>query len=430
MREHAAEALTIRKTVRGPVLSAFVPALDDGPRPVLSLRWVSAEATTGFESMLALMRSQSAAEVKEALRIWPFPIHNVLYADTDGHIGYRAVGRVPVQKDAPCGFKRADDPTHSWSAMYDFDEMPQYVDPERDRLASANNPPWGGWSPYMRSGNWSDGYRFRRIRTLIAKRDRHTLEPIAAIHADSVHGRAQELAPAVARIALAGPNQAIRGLGEILRDWDGAYAVDAVGPTVFTAFWEQWLLRVARVRFPERIASLVAAKAGAAAGRTLLDDDRGWFPHGVDLQREVIAALCDALAWLRGRVGPRRSQWHWGRLHTVHFTHPASDNQTVAALLDVGPFETSGGTGTVRATGASSDRPFVVTALSTYRMAVDLADPAHGLATTAGGQSGHPASPHYRTQSALWLNDHYHPMLMDPTDIEADLDGRLVLQPT
>ena len=185
------------------------------------------------------MRSQSAAEVKEALRIWPFPILNVLYADNDGHIGYRAGGRVPVQKDAPCGFKRADDPTHSWSAMYDFDEMPQYVDPERDWLASANNPPWGGWGPYMRSGNWSDGNRFRRIRTLIAKRDRHTLETIAAIHADSVHGRAQELAPAVARIALAGPNQAIRGLGEILRDWDGAYAVDAVGPTVFTAFWEQ-----------------------------------------------------------------------------------------------------------------------------------------------------------------------------------------------
>ena len=48
VREHAAEALTIRKTVRGPVLSAFVPALDDGPRPVLSLRWVSAEGTTGL----------------------------------------------------------------------------------------------------------------------------------------------------------------------------------------------------------------------------------------------------------------------------------------------------------------------------------------------------------------------------------------------
>ena len=48
----------------------------------------------------------------------------------------------------------------------------------------------------------------------------------------------------------------------------------------------------------------------------------------------------------------------------------------------------------------------------------------------AGGQSGHPASPHYRTQSELWLKDQYHPLLMNRTDIETHLDGRLVWQPT
>ncbi len=47
----------------------------------------------------------------------------------------------------------------------------------------------------------------------------------------------------------------------------------------------------------------------------------------------------------------------------------------------------------------------------------------------AGGQSGHPVSPPYRTQSELWLKDH-HPLLMDRADIETHLDGRLVLQPT
>ena len=173
----------------------------------------------------------------------------------------------------------------------------------------------------------------------------------------------------------------------------------------------------------------MTSKAGSVAGRALLGDDPGWFPPDADLHREVIAALRDALAWLWSRVGPRRSQWRWGRLHTVCFAHPASENRALAALLDVGPFETSGGTGTVRAAGASTARPFVVTGLSTYRMVVDLANPAHSLATTAGGQSGHPASPHYRTQSELWVQDEYHPLLMDRTDIETNLDGLLVLNP-
>ena len=186
---------------------------------------------------------------------------------------------------------------------------------------------------------------------------------------------------------------------------------------------------MARVRFPASVASLVAGKAGAVAGRVLLGDDPGWFPHGTDVAREVVATLQDALAWLRERVGSRRSQWRWGRLHTVCFGHPASTNPTLAGLLDVGPFETSGGTGTVRAAGESTARPFVVTGLSTYRMVVDLAVPEAALATTAGGQSGHPASPNYRRQSELWVQDGYHPLLMDRADIEADLAGALTLQP-
>jgi len=48
----------------------------------------------------------------------------------------------------------------------------------------------------------------------------------------------------------------------------------------------------------------------------------------------------------------------------------------------------------------------------------------------ADGSAGHPASLPYRTQSELWLKDQYHPLLMNRTDIENHLDGRLVWQPT
>ena len=429
VRGAADDALEIRRTARGPLVNEFVAAVGDEEQPVLSLRWVGTEATTGFESMLALSRSQTVDDLLAALRDWPFPLLNFLFADSDGRIGYHAVGRVPKRQQTTYGFKRADEPLDQWEEMYGFDEVPHAIDPPQDWLASANNPPWGGSGPYMRTGNWSDGYRFRRIRTRIEAQDKHTLDSVASIHADVLHGRAQALAPLVARIALAGPNQQIREVGEILLDWDGGFTTDAVGPTVFTAFWEQWLLRVAQVRFPHNVAQFVASKAGAVAGRVLLGDDPGWFPDNTDVDREVVAALRETLAWLREHVGPRRSQWRWGRLHTVLFSHPASANPTLAALLDVGPFETSGGTGTVRAAGASMARPFQVTGLSTYRLVVDLADPVSAQATTAGGQSGHPTSANYRRQSELWVQDRYHPLFMDREDIDAHLAGALTLQP-
>ncbi|HCL31188.1 MAG TPA: hypothetical protein DIC52_22525 [Candidatus Latescibacteria bacterium] len=429
VRGAADDVLEIRRTVRGPVMNEFVSPVGDEEQPVLSMRWVGTEATTGFESMLSLSRSQSVDDVLGALRDWPFPILNFLFADTDGRIGYHAVGRVPKRQGSAYGFKRADEPLDQWGEMYGFDEVPHAIDPQQDWLASANNPPWGGSDPYMRTGNWADGYRFLRIRSRIEAQTQHTMDSVGSIQADTLHPRAQILSPVVARIALAGPTKQIRGLGEVLQDWDGAYTTDAIGATVFTAFWEQWLLRVARVRFPANVARLVASKAGAVAADVLRGDDPGWFPANIDVDREVVAVLRETLTWLREHVGSRRSQWRWGRLHTVLFRHPASTNATLSGLLDVGPFETSGGTGTVRAAGASTTHPFVVTGLSTYRLVVDLADPITAKATTAGGQSGHPASPNYRRQSKLWVQDGYHPLLMDRDEIDAHLAGHLRLQP-
>jgi len=96
-------------------------------------------------------------------------------------------------------------------------------------------------------------------------------------------------------------------------------------------------------------------------------------------------------------------------------------------LLSPGPYETSGGTGTVRSAGFSTAHPFRMTAGSTYRMVVDMADPAHALSTTTGGSSGHPASPHYSDQTQLWLEDRYHPLNMDVN--EKDVEAVLFLQP-
>ena len=182
-------------------------------------------------------------------------------------------------------------------------------------------------------------------------------------------------------------------------------------------------------QFPEEVVSLVAARGGSVARQVLTGDAEGWMPDGVDVEREVRETLVDVLSWLRRRVGTRKSQWRWGRLHTVTFRHPLGDGGALSKVFDVGPFESPGSTGTVRAAGYNFGNPFKVTGLSTYRMVVDMADPAHGKSTTAGGQSGHPGSPNYRTQSELWAADDYHPLLMDRVDVEANLESRLTLEP-
>lgn len=423
------ETFLIRETPRGPLVEAFVPKVEAKDLPPLSLRWMGAQATTGFEAMLALERSQSLEDVVAALEQWPFPLLNFVFSDGQGRVGYHAAGQVPGREKTFRGFRDGQREDHGWEGVIPFDEMPHLVDPDRDWVASANNPPRGGSGPYLTLGSWSDGYRFRRIRTRIEVEEKHTVETIGAIHTDVVLGRAEDLAHRVANLASKGRRKEIRAWAEVLEAWDGSYTVDEIAPTLFTAFWDAWLKRVARARFPGALVSMVKDRCGSVGRRLLLGETVDWFDDGVDVEAEAIGAVGDAVQNLKRSVGARKSQWRWGRLHTVTFGHPVATTPALKKLLTVGPVETSGATGTVRAAGHSIAEPFIVTGLSTYRMVVDLSDPAHGKATAAGGQSGHPASPHYRTQTDLWLADDYHPLLMDREDIEKNLEGRLTLRP-
>ena len=276
-------------------------------------------------------------------------------------------------------------------------------------------------------GGWADGYRFRRIRSRLEAEKRHTANTIGAIHADVYHARVEEAKPSLVAI-LASGNRELRWTGEILSEWDGAFIEDSIAPTIFTVFWETWLRQVTGMRFPDALVSLVAGRVGRVALRLLKGERPGWLPDGRMVDQEVHKCMGEALSWLRERVGPRRSQWRWGRLHTVTFRHPISDSEALSKVFDRGPFETSGGTGTVRAAGCGMEDLFEVTGLSSYRMVVDLGDAARSWAVTTGGQSGHPGSEHYADHIQLWLDDGYHPLLMDEEDIDRNLEGELWLR--
>ena len=420
--------LEIRCTARGPIVNDFVTSVAaEGDRP-LSLRWAGSQPATGFASMLKLMRSTSLDDIREALRRWPFPNLNFVFADSNGRIGYHAVGTVPRRLPFQSGFRPADESEHRWEGVWDFDELPQLIDPERDWVATANNPPWRGAGPYISLGNWSDGYRFRRIRERIEGQEKLDMAAVAAIQADVQHVRGRELGGVLAAAMHQSSLPKVRELADLMEAWDGSYGVLDIGPTLFEAFWDRWLKRVAAVRFPEHLVNLASSRAGGVARRLLLGEAIPWFPATADVSGEIEDVLHQVADWLYGELGEDTEQWRWGHLHQVRFPHPlGAQSPALEALLSPGPFPTSGGTGTVRAAGISTAEPFRMTACSTYRMVVDMASPEHAWSTTTGGSSGHPGSRHYADQVALWLEDRYHPLRME---IEvADIEGTLELRP-
>jgi penicillin amidase len=63
------------------------------------------------------------------------------------------------------------------------------------------------------------------------------------------------------------------------------------------------------------------------------------------------------------------------------------------------------------------------------RMIVDFSDFNNSLWIQSTGQSGHPASPHYRDLIEKWRTIQYDPMLWGPESVKKAAVSTLVLQP-
>jgi penicillin amidase len=86
-------------------------------------------------------------DFRAALSTWWAPTQNVVYADDQGHIGYQAVGYIPLRPGGLAGVPIADQ-QHEWQGFIGFDQLPSAFDPPDGLLATANarvtpnpNPP-------------------------------------------------------------------------------------------------------------------------------------------------------------------------------------------------------------------------------------------------------------------------------------------------
>jgi penicillin amidase len=105
-------------------------------------------------------------------------------------------------------------------------------------------------------------------------------------------------------------------------------------------------------------------------------------------------------------MGEDQTQWRWGRVHTLTLHHPAATTPLLRELLDRGPVEHGGTWNTLNNSLYEPGAPFKTFSGVSYRLLADLAGECLGI--IPGGESGHPASPHYADQLPLWLQGRYH----------------------
>jgi penicillin amidase len=415
----------VRSSRNGPIVDEVLPAPARGSGPV-SLRWLGAEPCGWLTALLGMNRARSAEEFREATWPWRVPTFNLVFADADGHIGHQCVGRIPIRRAAERGYRPGWEPRHQWDGVVPFEAMPRQADPERGFVVTANNRVAPNDFPYPLSGTWSSGHRARRIRERLEAQPRWSADDCRKLQLDVRSGRAAACAPHLVALLAGDGDAGVRQAVATLEAWDYRLETGGSAGALFNVFFAHWCRAVAAERLPAGVAELAAANAGGLAAALLAGDEAGWF--GRRERREAArSALRAALDELTARLGPDRSGWAWGRLHTLVQRHFLSGLGELGELLDRSGAPVRGDLTTVCST--TPDANYAAHLGASYRMVADLADPRQGLwAVDVAGASGHPGSPHYDDQIAPWGEGGYHYLPLNDPEAAASR-AVLVLEP-
>ncbi len=430
----------VRETRHGPVVTPLVP---DEPRG-LALRWTALEPCGTIRALRGVARARSGDDVVEAMRSYGGAILSMVYADRAGRIGFHVVGGpIPIRgRGDGLTPQPGDDPAADWQGTIPYEELPALRDPGRGAIVTANASIVPDGYPYLISKEWLNPYRHERIDELLEAGERLTVADLCAMQIDvrSLPGR--RLRDLLAAFPVDGE---LEGVAQgLLAAWDGELAPDSAGGAVYGVLVRHLILEtfaeaddeVGRFLGGPGFSMLSAALPFyRQALPTLLDllarrDDR-FFLDGRTWRGVVQVAFGRAARELERRAGRDPRRWRWGDLHPLVLDHPLAALPGAARLFRRGPLAVGGDADTVAQAYSSpgdAEQGRLVTGAG-LRFVADVADPGRSRYAVAGGQSGHPASPHYDDGVEGWLRGGTRAIAWSPEAIERRRVATLLLTP-
>jgi putative mRNA 3-end processing factor len=181
-REPAVDRRVERIEVKGgPAQTLEVSIGRHGPmvRPGLALHWAALDASTLRLPVRKLNLATDWASFNAAADDFLGPGQNILYADVDGHIGWRATGVLPLRAAGDDGRLPRDGvgTGHDWSGYLPQSRMPRVLDPPSGRVVTANQRLIGTASGLRWPSAWASPTRARRIRELVSGEAHDALGP-------------------------------------------------------------------------------------------------------------------------------------------------------------------------------------------------------------------------------------------------------------
>ncbi|MFF0222715.1 penicillin acylase family protein [Streptomyces sp. NPDC004629] len=488
--------IVVRETNNGPLLSdrddelvkvgkkatVDTAAPDRGDGYGIALKWTALEAGTSMDAVFAMDRAANWDDFRAAAALFDVPSQNLIYADTQGHIGYTLPGKIPTRAEGVDGSVPAPgwDSKYAWTGYIEQDELPYEFEPARGYIVTANQAVVDQDKyHYTLTSDWGYGTRSQRITDLIESKikggGKISTDDMRQMQLDNSSEIAKLLVPKLLKIHV--KDKDVREAQQLLEGWDYTQDADSAAAAYFNSVWRNiiklafgnklpkelrvkgqclWVDKIdstgpvdddTKVReCGERDADQAQPDGGDRwfeVVRTLMDKpDSDWWttpasrtgnrPEAGNRDELFRRAMIDARWELTSKLGKDIDTWSWGRLHRLFLKNQTLGTEGPGALqyvLNRGPWKLSGGEATVNATGWNAAGGYGVVWVPSMRMVVNLDDLDKSKWINLTGASGHAYSAHYTDQTDKWADGELLPWSFSGAAVDKSTSDTLVLKP-
>jgi acyl-homoserine-lactone acylase len=402
----ATRTFTTYFTHHGPIVRA-----DNG-------RWISftmmSKPVEALQQSYLRTKASDLASFMQVAQLKANSSNNTIFADDKGEIAYLHPQFVPRRDNRFDYTKPIDgsDPATDWGSLSALSELPNVVNPPNGWVDNNNNAPWSAAGPFSpKPENFPKymdmfGENFRGIhalRLLTGSRG-WTLEGLQTAAFDSYQPGFAALIPSLLQAydIRSQRDSRFHQLAEpigVLRTWDYRWSAVSVAQTL-AMFWGDALQKAEN------------APADEPGNKSMMRLARDTTPE------QKLQALDDAVGRLKREFG--RWQVQWGDVNRFQrispLINPPYDDTAPSNPV---PFASSA-YGSLAAFGASP-KPGTVkwygTSGNSFVAVVEFGRRVRAHAVTAGGESGHPGSPHFNDEALRYASGNLREVYFWPNQL-------------
>jgi penicillin G amidase len=401
---------TVRYTVWGPV----VYENDTMPAANMAYHWLANEVPeSSIQTFVMLNKAKNYNEYSKALEKFNVPAQNYAFACKNGDIALKVMGMYPKKAFGQGRFVQDGSlSSNAWQGFIPKDQVPQYKNPTRSFVSSANQHSTDPSYPYFYHSETFEPYRGRIVNNFLTKMDSVTIDDMKKMQNANYSLMAEEMLPNMLKnIDEAALNEAEKAILNNLKTWQYAYDGEKVEPIYFEEWYNAFYTETWDEFFTQKNTNNIQKPTTWRTVFLLRDEPTNKYfdinatADKKETARDILTAtfkkMVSAIPKIMTEIKaqyPNDRTLNWAHYKDTEVPH-------ISMIPGFGRYHLPNG-GNARTINSMKKNHG-----PSWRMIVEMGDEPRAFVAYPGGQSGNPGSPYYTTFLDTWTKGEYYEAL-------------------